>query len=212
MRTNHFALLAVMGIAAAVLTGCAASAPGSVATEAAAPSASPTPTSTPSETATADPADPSTWIISDAGVGPIEVGGDFAATLTALPTEWTNDQQSCAWSAWWKSEDTSWGMYFVRGNESEGDPIKEISVYTASEVATDGPVTAEGLGVGATKEEILAAHPEAEEGVSEIGGGSWIRLPGDGDAHVFFDFREGETVANDVVVTTMSQPSYEVCG
>ncbi len=205
-------LTVTIAAAAAVglLAGCTASA-----TPQPSPSetATPTATATPTETPEADPADPTTWVISDAGIGPVTLGGDFAATLGALPDTWTNDDV-CSWTAWWNAADSSYGVYFVRGTESDTEPISEMSVYSASEdlAGVDGPRTAEGLGVGATTDEVLAAYPDAEQGTAEIGAGTWMRLAGDAAGHVFFQFREGEDVANSVVVTTRDEPSYEVCG
>lgn len=196
------------------LTGCApalAPTPTPPASETVTPEPSPTSDTT---TPSADPADPSTWIISDAGIGPIEIGGDFATTLGALPDTWTNDAANCSWTAWWNAEDSSHGLFFVRGPENPAAPIREISVYTGTETPTvvDGPQTAEGLGVGSTEEEILVAYPDAEEGAAQIGNGTWIRLAGDGEAHVFFEFRDGVAGASSVAVTIGDEPSYEVCG
>lgn len=212
--STTFAIAVGMVFVGAV-TGCApepASAPPSSPEPSAAetPSPSPSPTGAPE----ADPADPTTWIITENGVGPVEIGGDLGATLAGLPDTWTNDAENCAWTAWWQAEDSSYGLYAVRGTESDTAPISEISVYTSLEVPTavPSPVTAEGLGLGATKAEVLAAYPDAGEGVAEVGGGSWVMLAGDGDAHVFFEFRGGADAASDVVVTTRDQPSYEVCG
>lgn len=129
------------------------------------------------------------------------------------PGDWTNDSANCAWTAWLKS-DSGYGVYFVRGTESDAAPIREISVYdVAQDGSTSGaPITAEGLGIGSTKDEVLAEYPGAQQGVPQIGDGVWIKVPGDGSAHVFFEFREGSDVAWDVTVTTGAEPSYEVCG
>ena len=205
-------VIATALVVAGVLAGCAPSQSG----------ASPTPTSTGEPTSTAtrtpaavqDPEDPTSWVVDAGGVGPIRIGGNLAETLAELPASWQNDPESCAWMASWTADDSSYGLFFVRGTESEKAPIAEISVYTAAETPSTlhSPTTPEGLGIGATKQEVLAAYPDAEEGTAQIGGGSWIRLAETAEAHVFFEFREGMDVASDIVVTTRSEPSYEVCG
>lgn len=216
VNTRASAIVFVTALAVTSLVGCAG---------ASTPAPTPTGGSTPSETApitpspTAesreeDPADPGTWIIDAEGVGPIDVGGDFASTLGGLAAPWTNDTANCSWSAWWMAADSAYGMSFVRGTESDTAPIREISVYTAAETpaAVPGPVTEEGLGVGASKAEVRAAYPDAQDGVATIGGDTWLMLPSSTDAHVFFAFRENSDTAWDVTVTTGAEPSYEVCG
>ncbi|KJQ53124.1 hypothetical protein [Microbacterium sp. SA39] len=143
----------------------------------------------------------------------MELGGDFAARLGALPDTWRNDEV-CSWTAWWQADDSSYCLFVVRGTESETAPIGEMSVYSAAQDlgGVEGPRTAEGLGVGATTDEVLAAHPDAERGTAGIGIGTWVRLASEADGRVFFQFREGGDVTSSVVVTTRDQPSYEVCG
>lgn len=215
MGCRGFGIGVVAGVLIAAMAGCAPTA-GDGGAPSSPPASTPSsgPTSSEAPSSEPDPGDPSSWIISDAGVGPIEIGGDFAAALAELPETWSNDTANCSWSAWWNADDAHYGIFFVRGTESETAPISEISVYTAAETPSDveGPVTRDGLGIAATEEEILAAYPDAQKGAAQIGGGTWIMLPGDGDAHVFFEYREGVDAASDVVVTTRSEPSYEVCG
>ncbi|WP_311243326.1 hypothetical protein [Microbacterium sp. WCS2018Hpa-23] len=217
MKTMTKTTMAIMSgtLLVGLIAGCAPE-PTTAPTSNPSPSATATLTPSPSPSAvpTADPADPTTWVISESGVGPISIGGDLTGTLAGLPDTWTNDTENCAWTAWWNAPDSSYGVYFVRGTESDTAPIGEISVYTAAEspTAVPSPLTAEGIGLGATKAEVLAAYPDAQEGTAQIGGGTWLMLPGDDAAHVFFEFREGADVASDIVVTTRDEPSYEVCG
>lgn len=210
-------------IAAAVLAmtvalaGCASPAPEDTSPPTGTPdvSSSPEPSSpAPSPVAPEpDPGDPSTWIIGDTGVGPVRIGGDFASTLGGLPEAWTNDPANCGWTAWLSDADAGYGVFFVRGTESDSDPISEISVYSTTDSTVSGaPVTREGLGIGASREEVRATYPDAQQGEAQIGGGTWIRLAGAGESHVFFGFREGEEFATTVTVTTRVEPSYEVCG
>lgn len=209
------AILLATGVVLAAAAGCAQSPADSTASSTTPPSSSsqPSVSAQPSGPPQVDPADPTTWTISAEGIGPIEIGAQLPSTLAMLPSDWANDD-NCSWTAWWNAPDASYGVMFVRGTQSDTDPIREISVYTAVEtpMAVPSPVTAEGLGIGATKAEVLEAYPDAEEGAAMIGLGTWLKIPSDGDAHIFFEYREGVDGASDVAVTTAEQPSYEVCG
>lgn len=216
MNTRLRGITALLtGLVLISATACAQTSPGATSTpsdpasSSSVPSTSPEPSTSP----TADPADPTTWIITTDGIGPIEIGAQLPSTLAMLPSDWTNDD-NCSWTAWWNAPDAGYGVMFVRGTQSPTDPIMEMSVYTAVEtpMAVPSPVTAEGLGIGATKAEVLKAYPDAVEGDSLIGGGSWLRLASSGEAHIFFEYREGVVGASDVAVTTAEQPAYEVCG
>lgn len=212
LRTTGAVLAAV--VLAGITAGCApASDPAPTTTPSSAASETPTPTPTPS-VPTVDPADPSTWIVSDRGVGPIAIGGDLTTTLAELPDAWTNNTANCAWSAFWRDPAADYQMYFVRGTESDTAPISEISVNAGGHevFGTNSPRTEDGLGLGSTSEEVLAAHADAQEIAAQIGDMTWFMVPGSGEAHVFFGIREGAPTVSDVRVTTRSEPAYEVCG
>lgn len=205
----HHLTLATMGVL--LLTGCAtASAPTpTTPPTASAPSPDPSPTEDLPEP---DLDDPSTWLITAEGIGPIDIGGDFAATLAELPTSWTNDA-NCSWAAWWNAPDRSHNVNFVRGTTTETDPIVLVSASAADPVTPGvGPRTEAGLGIGSTKEEILSEYPDAAEGTAQIGEGTWLSIAGSA-ATIFFEFyTPGSDLANAVTVTTHDEPPYEVCG
>lgn len=207
------ATLATLSIAVLLLSGCGtgtAESPSQTPT----PTGEDTPTSSPSPT-TAEPDldDPSTWTVTAEGAGPVMIGGDFDATLAELPDTWTGDGAACSWVAFWNADDAGFSMFFARGTESDTEPISEISASTAADSVDGqvGPVTEEDLGIGASRDEILAAHPDAVEGTGSVDG-EWIRIPSDGEAQVFFQFLADADAAWAVTVTTRDEPSYEVCG
>src|SRR5690606_279737 len=104
---------------------------------------------------------------------PIEAGGDFAATLSELPDSWRNDE-NCIWTAWWNADDRSYSANFARGTTAETDPIVLVSVSAADPITPGvGPRTTEGLGIGSSRDEVLAQYPDAVEGDAQIGEGSW---------------------------------------
>lgn len=184
------------------------------------PSAShaPSPSSTPDKdpsTPAVDPADPSTWLISEGGVGPIRIGEDFDETLDALPETWENDTANCGWTAWWNAEDGSYGMYFVRGTQPDDQTIREIAVYrTADEppAGKEAPRTERGLSLQSRGEDVQAAYDYVVEGDATIGGGTWQKVMTPKPAHIFFQFREDSIFTSQITVTTADEPSYEVCG
>lgn len=220
MHRSRIGSFASVALGVLLLAGCATADPAPEATASQPPPSEPSPTSSaqPSQPepspapSTIDLDDPSTWLIDGTGIGPIEAGGDFATTLAELPDSWRNDE-NCLWTAWWNAEDGSYNANFVRGTTAETDPIVLVSVSAADPVAPGaGPRTAEGLGIGSSRAEVLAQYPEAVEGEAQIGEGAWLSVPAD-EATMFFEFyAPGSDQANAVTVTTLEQPPYEVCG
>lgn len=219
MHRTLTTLTAITAFALLTMSGCATSsqeAPPSEPTTSTSPAPSsseppttPTPTAA-SEVPEADPEDPSTWQVSADGIGPIATGGDFAATLADLPETWSNDEH-CSWAAWWNAEDQSYSVDFVRGTESEQEPIVLASASAADPITPGvGPRTEDGLGIGSTKDEVLAVYPDATEGHSQIGDGTWLGIP-TASATIFFEYYTSDQ-ANAVTVTTLEAPPYEVCG
>ncbi|PCE14721.1 hypothetical protein AUC47_15960 [Microbacterium sp. SZ1] len=215
MKTKTAAAILTLALMTVSAAGCAsdpAPSPTSSTTATDAPSPSRSPTLTPPA---ADLEDPTTWTVSAEGVGPVKIGGDLASTLSELSDAWQNDPANCSWTAWWQEPGAGYQMYAVRGTESDTAPITEISVNVGGNdpaEPTQSPMTAKGIGLGASKDEVLAAYPGAQEIVAQIGDSTFLMVPGADPAHVFFAFPEGVDAASSVVVTTRSEPSYEVCG
>lgn len=173
------------------------------------PSPDPVPTSAPEPTA--DPADLSSWVISEDGIGPIGIGADFDAVLAELPDAWTTDAENCSWTAW--LNEGSRQQYFVRPSDGSSNGVQIVSVadWEENPSADDAPKTTDGLSIGSTRDEILMAYPEAVESTTSIGEYTLLALPSAGEATVFFQFRADAEQASAVTVTTGEEPPYEVC-
>ncbi|MDR2997007.1 MAG: hypothetical protein LBU78_02690 [Microbacterium sp.] len=182
----------------------------------------PTPTSTGAPTPTpietqhtdADPADVRTWTITAQGMGPVQLDELFADAVAGVPT-WTVDQ-NCTWAAFTNDQTTGVTAYFARNSEVSDGNVTTIDVESTGDTVkpADGPRTADGLGLGSTRDEVLAAHPDAAEQKQTIGDGALLRVgpAGPGQGAIFFSFRAGESTVSAVTVTLRDEPPYEVCG
>jgi hypothetical protein len=194
--------------AAALLTGCAASpAPSPTATTE--PTAAPTPT--PSATPAVDPADPGTWLIDATGVGPVEFGAPAeteAADLTAAYTDVT-DAAACSVLMFdsagspsiWLSPDPGGAInaILVTGETAEG------SVYAGS------PRTEEGIGVGSTRAELIAAYPELADTVQDDVGYEEYSLAENAGTWIHFEVEPNGLVVG-IVLNAQPVAPYEYCG
>lgn len=221
-RTASLAL----GLTAVLLMSGCASEP------AAAPTASPTgatttatppstqsatPTSTPSPTPSApdiDPQDPSTWVVTQAGIGPLELNVPFDAAMQSMPADARNDAENCAWTSFWSPQDASY--QFVIGRDSAGAADAPVTVIDATSspgtTLVVGPRTQEGIGIGSSLDEVAAVYPDAVPVDSPLGAGEGIpRYMQVGDS-IFFTYYGGTDVVAGVTVTTAETPPYELCG
>ncbi|GGH46615.1 hypothetical protein [Microbacterium album] len=159
-------------------------------------------------------ADPAGWTIDDGELGPLEIGDDFAETLAALPAgEWTQ-LESCEWVASYQGAGEAYSLWFARESGSASGPITTIAVEGGVDAAGAGPRTDDGgLGLGSTREEVLAEFSGAEESASSIPARSFLRVADDDDddGALYFVFSEDTEGAYSVVLTTNEEPPYEVC-
>ncbi|WP_221585078.1 hypothetical protein [Microbacterium sp. G2-8] len=156
-------------------------------------------------------ADPSMWEVDDGEVGPIEVGDDFRDTLAELGDDWQNDEQ-CAYMAWWNAPDGSYLVSFHHDDAADETGIIEVSVELTGDAA-DGPRTEHGVGLGSTRDEVMAAYPDAMDVPATIGGGSYLKVADDDvdDGALFFEFAEGADTVGAMAVSAADEPAYEAC-
>lgn len=105
--------------------------------------------------ADADPTEPATWVIGDGAVGEVRLGADFAGVVAAPSGDWRGDG-SC--EADW-SDDAGFEVTV----SAQGGQVAQIVVVGEIEAPSQGPRTADGIGLGSTRDEVRAVYPTAEE-------------------------------------------------
>ncbi|WP_438354121.1 hypothetical protein [Microbacterium sp. CJ88] len=160
------------------------------------PAPSPSPTSTPTPSATPasppppapDPADPMNWIVSQKGMGPLVLGMPFSAAIAAVPQ--AEDACGHAYSI------RPGRLFFARWGAGVDDPL-DVAAWARA----DGPHTVDGIGIGSTIDEVLAAYPYAVEVIRQ---GRYLQA-----GAMFFRVETG--LVDEIGVTSGDIP-WEYCG
>lgn len=168
--------------------------------------ATPTPIETQKVDAEPDPEDMTTWVVSAEGMGPVQLGQPFADAVAAVPS-WTVDE-NCSWAAFWNASDQSQSAYFARQSDDDDGVVTTIDVAALVDTVApeDGPRTAEGIGLGSTWDQVMAAYPDAAEQQPTIGDETLLRT-----GEVFFAFPDPDAGVSVITVTSLDEPPYEVC-
>ena len=92
----------------------------------------------------------------------------------------------------------------------DSDVVLVSASVTADEAGMSGPVTAEGVGIGSTVAEALAAYPDADEVASE-GDRRHLRVAEADGSALFLSYTEGDEVIWALTATSLESPPYEPC-
>ncbi len=161
-------------------------------------------TDAPQPAPASDPADPSTWTIGFDGIGPITLGTPLSEVdAIVAPTD------SCRPGV--DSFFDSTVVASTDGGAGEGDAATVglvISQSVAKSSVTGIPTTAEGIGVGSTIDELLAAYPDAEP--YEAVNSTAYRIT-DGTTYIHFD-DYGKGTIQIIEVTSAPIKAKEYCG
>lgn len=173
--------------------------------------ATPTPTAEP--TTDPDPDayvadDPATWVISYAGIGPLDLDSSLGTIQTRMPVA----VQTCRPGVDTYSLD-GLGLTAVTGID-ESDPAAPIQVVRllpldAWSPGSPAPLTEKGIGLGSTVTELQAAYPELDSSVG-MNKMTIYQIAADGRTINFEDYGSGEIKAISVVVGTSVASEY--CG
>lgn len=213
-----FRLVPVVAVAVLALSGCAGGtaagqtkdSPSAAPTPAAAsPSTTPVPEPAAEPAVALDPAQPPTWRIDFGSIGPVAIGETRDEALASLAAFPQGPLQDCPapvstidlgdGAAIWLTDDTLTQIVLM------GDALIGGA---APDSVSAGPVTAEGIGVGSTTEELLAAYPDAQTGQSN---NSTVYSLGNASGE-WINFQAMDGVVDAVVVNNRPSVSGEYCG
>lgn len=171
-------------------------------------SLTPTPTDPPVSADDEDVTDPATWVIDDGVLGPIRLGAAFDDTLDELPEGW-DAVPGCEGVAAWAGEDAGFDVYFVDGSAG----IESIVVEGTLGDPAGGPRTPVGVGLGSTRDEVLAAYPTASDVPATVGDATYLRLTDDdpSDGAAFFEVPAGDDRVASIALAVRDEPPYEPC-
>ncbi|MDN4596881.1 hypothetical protein [Leifsonia virtsii] len=184
-----------------------------VAATSAPPSLSPSPTATATATPTPPPApamtdDPATWVIGFGTVGPLSVGmaaGDADSVMGGYVLE---DQDECP--VRYYTRDGAPLVALTYG--TDGRTVDSIQLGLGIKGVQGPPLTAAGIGIGSTREELLAAYPDIATHGSYFGVfDNYAITDGNGNWIVFAAYNDTGIVRG-IQVGTEETVRPEICG
>ena len=195
-------LSASLAMTALLLAGCSVQSPPETAPTSPVPSESaPAPTAS-----SANPDDTASWTISYEGIGPVAWGQSSDEARASLGDFTEKLVEQCPDLLVFESE-TLPNVWLVL--DGDGVTIDQVVVTADSaDAVSESPETAEGIGVGSTVDEVMAAYPDAEVAEEPVADTRYSITDGSGWINVVV--RGG--VVHEIVVRDEAAVSYEVCG
>ena len=179
------------------------------------PSETTTPSASPTAEPTNDPATPDSWLITEDSIGPVKVGDNYDTLVDEISSSGVvpMDDAKCEGVAYGVAADNAYDILVRKDHAGEG--VVEASIGWNGDTMGVGPRTAEGLGLGSTKAQVLGAYEDAvESDPSEPADHSYVTIRDiDGDSKLVFSFLDSYDGAVSVSVMTkeQGQPAYEPC-
>jgi hypothetical protein len=185
-------------------------------------SPTPTPTEAPGpagpEVPPMDPGDPSTWIIGDGAVGPLQLSASIEDAVANVPGLTVDDGEVCRSAAF---GDAPQVYVIVPPGPQSGSPVQLIYVAVTGGVdrpdpaiAAKSPKTNAGIGIGSSLEELQAAYPGIQPAGNLVEGNQqpFYALPQSDGSWVTLDMNGDGSAVMDIVVSRLAQTPKEFCG
>src|SRR5699024_6676658 len=151
------------------------------------------------------------WVVSASGIGPVEVTDDYDDVLEEIRATGVGPFD-CEGVAYGYAADNAYDIMVLKDREGDSGEVVEVSVGWIGDTMGVGPRTAENLGLGSTKSQVLGTYETAKEVPSQIVDRSFVKIPGDaGDGTLVFSYLDGYDGAVSVSVITGEEPAYEPC-
>lgn len=191
---------APLALAVLLLAGCAAG-PAPIEPAPSDPAPDPTVTSAPPVND-----DPTSWIVGYEGVGPVLWGSSADDARASLLDFAEKPVEQCPALVVFESE-TLPNVWLVLGDDGTTVDQVVVTADSAGDIVSS-PETAEGIGVGSSVDEVVAAYPDAE--VAEVPVADTRYSVTDETGWINIVVRDG--VVHEIVVRDEPAVSYEVCG
>ena len=201
--------LFLMTAIAILLSACSTATPGSGTAQTTEPpsttSASPSKSSAPSPSSSFDTANPSTWLITETGIGPVEIGSYSAADALSpsfVQADW------CEGLEFFDSSGAYPVGFGVISHPGKGG-VGGIGIRMPGNIAVTGPVeesplTESGIGLGSSLADLTTAEPNGafETGVE------WPKyVVSAGARWILFEVSESEPFVRGITVTEQLPPA-----
>lgn len=181
----------------------------------------PTPTATPTPAAPVvppmDPGDPSTWIIGDGAVGPLQLSASIEDAEANVPGLTADAGEVCRSALF---GDVPQIIVIVPPGPQASDPVHLIYVSVAGEldrpdpaIAAKSPKTKAGIGIGSSLEELQTAYPGIQPAGNIVEGNQqpFYAIPQNDGSWVTLDMNGDGSAVRDIVISRQARTPKEFC-
>jgi hypothetical protein len=154
--------------------------------------------------------DASSWQIDFDGIGPIKLGDSFEEAFAVAPQKASQDPEYCTWHAELDVAVPNGSLEIVSGYADRRQSILAVSVSDWNANPAGFPRTWAGAGIGATYDEVRAAHPDVRVTPGPaLDYDLWVITGQNGNSIIFEADQTDRVVA--ITVNTVPSSLFEVC-